>query len=141
MLDLANLGVEVLRLDAVAFTWKRTGTNCQNQPEAHLLAQAFRAFVSIAAPAVVMKAEAIVAPGQLVQYLGAHRNVRRECQLAYHNQLMVMVWSSLATHDTTLAVESLSGLPATPADSGWVSYLRCHDDRSEERRVGKECRL
>ena len=36
MVDLANLGVEVLRLDAVAFTWKRLGTNCQNQPEAHL---------------------------------------------------------------------------------------------------------
>ncbi len=128
MLELANLGVDVLRLDAVAFTWKRMGTNCQNQPEAHLIAQAFRAFVAMAAPAVLLKAEAIVAPDQLVQYLGAHRTVRRECQLAYHNQLMVMVWSSLATRDATLAIESLTALPTTPADAGWVSYLRCHDD-------------
>jgi amylosucrase len=128
MLDLANLGVEVLRLDAVAFTWKRMGTNCQNQPEAHLIAQAFRAFVGMAAPGVILKAEAIVAPDQLVPYLGAHRNTRRECHLAYHNQLMVMVWSSLATRDATLAVESLSALPATPSEAGWVSYLRCHDD-------------
>ena len=30
MLFLANQGVEVLRLDAVAFLWKRLGTNCQN---------------------------------------------------------------------------------------------------------------
>ena len=37
ILFLANRGVEVLRLDAVAFTWKRLGTDCQNQPEAHLL--------------------------------------------------------------------------------------------------------
>jgi amylosucrase len=128
MLELANLGVDVLRLDAVAFTWKRIGTNCQNQPEAHLIAQAFRAFMAMAAPAVLLKAEAIVAPDQLVQYLGAHRTVRRECQLAYHNQLMVMVWSSLATRDATLAIESLTALPTTPADAGWVSYLRCHDD-------------
>ena len=35
VLYLANLGVEVLRLDAIAFTWKRLGTNCQNQPEVH----------------------------------------------------------------------------------------------------------
>lgn len=128
MLDLANVGVDVLRLDAVAFTWKRIGTNCQNQPEAHLIAQAFRAFVAMAAPAVVLKAEAIVAPGDLLAYLGAHRNQRRECQLAYHNQLMVMLWSCLASRDARLAVESLASLPPTPTDAGWVSYLRCHDD-------------
>ena len=40
LLFLANRGVEIIRLDAVAFTWKRLGTNCQNQPEAHLIAQA-----------------------------------------------------------------------------------------------------
>lgn len=33
MLHLANQGAEVLRLDAVAFMWKRMGTNCQNLPE------------------------------------------------------------------------------------------------------------
>jgi amylosucrase len=128
MLELANLGVEVLRLDAIAFTWKRLGTSCQNQPEAHLLAQLYRACVSVAAPGVVLKAEAIVAPRDLVPYLGAHRHERRECHLAYHNQLMVMIWHSLATADARLAVESLALLPPTPRDAGWVSYLRCHDD-------------
>ena len=128
MLDLANLGVDVLRVDAIAFTWKRMGTNCQNQPEAHLLAQLFRAYVSVAAPGVLLKAEAIVAPGDLVQYLGAHRLRRAECHIAYHNQLMVMIWNCFATNDARLAVESLAELPPTPPDAGWVSYLRCHDD-------------
>ena len=31
------------RLDAIAFLWKRLGTNCQNQPEVHALTQALRA--------------------------------------------------------------------------------------------------
>ncbi len=128
MLQLANVGVDVLRLDAIAFTWKRTGTDCQNQPEAHLLAQAFRAYLSIAAPGVVLKAEAIVAPRLLVPYLGAHRQERDECHIAYHNQLMVMLWSSFATGDARLATESLALLPPTPRRAGWVSYLRCHDD-------------
>ena len=35
VLFLANHGVEVIRLDAIAFLWKRLGTNCQNQPEVH----------------------------------------------------------------------------------------------------------
>ena len=34
----------------------------------------------------------------------------RECELAYHNQLMVMLWSSLATKDARLAVQSLRNL-------------------------------
>ena len=51
ILDLANLGVEVFRLDAIAFIWKRMGTNCQNQPEVHAITQALRAVARIACPA------------------------------------------------------------------------------------------
>src|SRR3954454_19998400 len=87
MLGLAAAGVDVLRLDAVPFTWKRLGTNCQNQPEVHELLQAFRAAMRIAAPAVAFKAEAIVAPRDLVPYLGTGRHEGKECDLAYHNLL------------------------------------------------------
>ena len=50
------------RLDAVPFMWKRMGTDCQNQPEVHQLLQALHALVTVAAPGVAFKAEAIVAP-------------------------------------------------------------------------------
>ncbi|MDQ1642428.1 MAG: amylosucrase, partial [Actinomycetota bacterium] len=128
MLSLANHGVDVLRLDAAPFLWKRVGTDCQNQPEVHLLLQALRALVSIAAPGVAFKAEAIVAPEQLVQYLGADDRFRPECDLAYHNQLMVMLWSSLATRDVRLARTSLARMRPAPPSTAWVTYLRCHDD-------------
>ena len=62
ILWLANLGVEVFRLDAIAFLWKRMGTSCQNQPEVHAITQALHALTRIAAPAVAFKAEAIVGP-------------------------------------------------------------------------------
>ncbi|MDP9219015.1 MAG: alpha-amylase family glycosyl hydrolase, partial [Actinomycetota bacterium] len=128
LVDLANRGVDVLRLDAAPFLWKRLGTNCQNQPEAHLIVQILRALVRIAAPAVAFKAEAIVAPDDLVQYLGAHEHYRPECDLAYHNQLMVMLWSSIATRDARLATVALRRLRPAPPESGWVTYVRCHDD-------------
>ena len=47
---LANLGVECLRLDAIAFIFKRMGTNCQNQPEVHAITQALRTVARIARP-------------------------------------------------------------------------------------------
>ncbi len=125
---LANAGVEVVRLDAIAFTWKRLGTNCQNQPEVHSLTQALRALARIACPALAFKAEAIVGPRDLVQYLGQGEHTGKVSDLAYHNTLMVQVWSMLATHDVRLTAHALSSLPAAPSSSALITYLRCHDD-------------
>jgi amylosucrase len=128
VLDLANAGVDVLRLDAVPFLWKRVGTDCQNQPEVHDLLQALRAVARIAAPAVGFKAEAIVAPSQLVTYLGTGRHQAKECDLAYNNVLMALLWSSLASGRVALMTHVLSTMPTVPPGSGWVTYVRCHDD-------------
>lgn len=128
MFALANRGIDVLRLDAAPFLWKRMGTDCQNQPEAHLLVQAFRALTRLAAPGLLLKAEAIVSPDMLVQYLGGHDRYRPECDLAYDNQLMVMLWSALASRDVRLAEHALSRRRPAPEPTAWASYLRCHDD-------------
>jgi amylosucrase len=128
MLELAAAGVDVLRLDAVPFLWKRKGTNSQNQPEVHQLLQAFRAALRIAAPAVAFKAEAIVSPRDLVGYLGAGRHEGKECDLAYHNVLMVLGWSALASGRVALLTNALRSMPPVPPGAGWVTYVRCHDD-------------
>lgn len=128
MLYLANRGVEVLRLDAVAFMWKRLGTDSENQPEAHLLLQAFRALSRIAAPGLLLKAEAIVSPPQLVPYLGRGVAANKECHIAYHNVLMVMLWSCLAERKVVLTTHALQQMPPIPSGTSWVTYVRCHDD-------------
>jgi amylosucrase len=128
MLGLAAAGVDVLRLDAVPFLWKRLGTDCQNQPEVHDLLQAYRAVLRIAAPAVAFKAEAIVAPRDLVTYLGVGRHLGMECDLAYHNVLMVLLWSTLASRRVGLLTRTLQEMPPVPAGAGWLTYVRCHDD-------------
>jgi amylosucrase len=125
---LANRGIDVFRMDAVPFMWKRLGTSCQNQPEGHTLLQLLHALTRLAAPGVVFKAEAIVSPEDLVPYLGGHERYRPECELAYHNQLMVMLWSSLATQDAGLAAHALGRMPQIPPATSWVTYVRGHDD-------------
>ncbi len=128
MLYLANQGVEVLRLDAVAFMWKRMGTDCENQPEAHAILQAFRALSRMAAPGLLLKAEAIVPPPQLVPYLGRGAATNKECEVAYHNVFMVMLWSSLAERKVALMTHALQQMPAIPSGASWLTYIRCHDD-------------
>ena len=128
VLFLANLGVDVLRLDAIAFIWKRLGTTCQNEPEVHAITQALRAVTRIAAPAVVFKAEAIVAPSDVVHYLGRGRYHGKVSDLAYHNSLMVQIWSMLASRDVRLSVHVLRGISEIPTTTAWITYVRCHDD-------------
>ncbi len=123
MLFLANQGVEVLRLDAVAFLWKRLGTNCENQPEAHTIIQAFNALVHVVAPALVFKSEAIVHPDEVAKYIGED-----ECQLSYNPQLMALLWNTLATRDVRLLRHAMSKRFAIPSGCAWVNYIRCHDD-------------
>ncbi|MDO9377575.1 MAG: alpha-amylase family protein [Nocardioidaceae bacterium] len=128
VLDLANHGVEVLRLDAIAFIAKEMGTSSQNLPSVHALTQALRTVARIACPAVVLKAEAIVGPQDLPAYLGRGRHHGKVSDLAYHNVLMVHLWSMLATRDARMSSHALQQLPAPPSTTAWVVYARCHDD-------------
>lgn len=123
MLFLANLGVNVLRMDAVAFIWKQLDTSSENLPEAHLLIQAFNAVCRIAASSVLFKSEAIVHPDQVAQYIG-----REECQLSYNPLQMALIWNSLATRDVGLLSQAIERRHAIAPGTAWVNYVRSHDD-------------
>jgi len=123
MLFLANRGVEVLRLDAVAFIWKRLGTGCQNLPEAHIVVQAFNAIKKMVCPAMVFKSEAIVHPDEVRKYISED-----ECELSYNPQLMALLWDALATRDTRVLSRALRRNFEIDPRCAWVNYIRCHDD-------------
>ncbi len=123
MLFLANQGVTILRLDAVAFIWKRLGTACENQPEAHLIIQAFNAMANIAAPALLFKSEAIVHPDEVIKYIRPD-----ECRLSYNPTLMALLWEALATGEVKLLDYAMRHRNRIAQECAWVNYLRCHDD-------------
>ncbi len=123
MFFIANTGVDVLRLDAVAFIWKEMGTSCENLPKAHTLIRTFNKLARIATPGLLFKSEAIVHPDDVVKYVSPE-----ECQISYNPTLMALLWESLATRSTQLLVRSLSHRHQLPVHTAWVNYLRCHDD-------------
>ena len=123
MFFIANTGVDVLRLDAVAFIWKQMGTSCENLPQAHVLIQAFNRLASIATPGLIFKSEAIVHPDEVVKYIGED-----ECQISYNPTLMALLWESLATRQVSLLKQTLRHRYRLPENTAWVNYLRCHDD-------------
>lgn len=123
MLFIANTGIDILRLDAVAFIWKKMGTSCENLPEAHTLIQAFNRLARIATPGLLFKSEAIVHPDDVVKYISEY-----ECQISYNPTLMALLWESLATRNVSLLIQTLRHRYKLPKNTAWVNYLRCHDD-------------
>ncbi|WP_228452368.1 amylosucrase [Rathayibacter toxicus] len=123
MLFLANQGIEVLRMDAVAFIWKELGTTSESRPEAHLLLRAFNEVCRLAAPSLLFKSEAIVHPDEVLEYINVE-----ECQLSYNPLQMALMWEALATRDVRLLSQALQRRHALPASTAWVNYVRGHDD-------------
>jgi amylosucrase len=123
-----NQGVDVLRLDAVAFLWKKIGSTSQNEYEAHKLLQLFKDCCQITAPGVVFIAEAIVAPVEIVKYFGEDAINAKECEIAYNATLMALLWDAVATKNAKLLSQGLKNLPDKLERATWLNYIRCHDD-------------
>ncbi len=124
----ANQGADILRLDAVAFLWKKMGSICQNEREAHLLLQLMKDCCQVTAPGVLFIAEAIVAPSEISKYFGEDAINAKECEIAYNATLMALLWDAVATKNAALLNQGILHLPAKLERATWLNYARCHDD-------------
>ncbi len=124
----ANLGVDILRIDAPAFIWKELGTTCQNLPKAHTILQLIRQCVQVATPGMAILGEAIVAPKEVMKYFGTGIAEAKECDFAYNATQMALQWDMLATGDTRVMLAAQTDLQLKPFGTSWICYTRCHDD-------------
>jgi amylosucrase len=124
LLFMANLGVDMIRLDAIPFMWKELGHTCRNHPTIHILLDMLHQIVEDVAPAVVLLGEAIVEPEEIVKYFGVKQ---QECDVMYNATFMVNLWNAIATKNAELLRIDQTRLQ--PHGQGaWISYARCHDD-------------
>lgn len=124
----ANQGADILRLDAVAFLWKKIGSICQNEREAHLLLQLMKDCCQVTAPGVLFIAEAIVAPVEIIKYFGEDAINAKECEIAYNASFMALLWDAVATKNAKLLAQGIKSLPDKLERATWLNYVRCHDD-------------
>ena len=124
----ANQGADIIRLDAVAFLWKKIGSTCQNEREAHLILQLMKDCCQVTAPGVLFIAEAIVAPVEITKYFGEDAINAKECEIAYNATFMALLWDAVATKNSKLLYQGLKSLPDKLDRATWLNYIRCHDD-------------
>ena len=126
ILYLANLGVEVFRIDAVPYIWKELGTNCRNLPQVHLIVRMLRMILEMVCPGVILKGEVVMEPKELPVYFGTENEP--ECHMLYGVSSMVNLWAALATRDTRMLKHQMDVIHSLPKNCYFVNYLRCHDD-------------
>ncbi len=124
----ANLGVDILRIDAPAFIWKQIGTACQNLPHAHLILQLIKQCTNVAAPGMALLGEAIVAPKEIIKYFGDGHAKAKECDFAYNATQMALQWDAIATGDIRVMYAAQKEILKKPKGTTWITYTRCHDD-------------
>ncbi len=124
----ANLGVDILRIDAPAFIWKEAGTTCQNLPKAHTLLRLIKLCVQAATPGMALLGEAIVAPAEVINYFGTGDYAAKECDVAYGATNMALQWDALASGKVSVMLKAQHEILRKPFGTTWISYTRCHDD-------------
>ncbi len=63
-------GVDIVRLDAVAYIWKEIGTNCVNRKQAHIILKIFRVILRLVAPYVMLLSEVNLPQNENMSYFG-----------------------------------------------------------------------
>ena len=122
----ANLGMDIIRIDAVPYIWKELGTPCRNLPQVHTIVRMMRMIGEIVCPATILLGEVVMEPAKVVPYFGTVE--KPECHMLYNVTTMATIWHSLAVQDTELLKKQLDTVCALPKEYTFLNYLRCHDD-------------
>lgn len=127
MLDIAllyaQMGASVLRLDAVAYLWKKEGTACIHLPETHEVVKIFRDFLSVAAPGLLLLTETNVPHAENVSYFGDGD----EAHMIYQFSLPPLVLHAALTGRATYLTKWASDLKDPPRGCTFINFTASHD--------------
>ena len=125
LLRYRRAGASVIRLDAIAFLWKREGSPSINLPETHDLIELLRSWLDEIDPGLMIVTETNVPHAENVAYLG--RPGRREAQAVYQFALPPLVLHSLSTGDPAALVDWAAGLDELPPGRTYLNFTSSHD--------------
>lgn len=117
-------GAQVIRLDAIAYLWKRAGASCIHLPETHAVVKLLRAALDIVAPYVVLISETNVPHAENVSYFG---DAGDEAQLVYNFTLPPLVLHTLIDGDAHILAEWINSLPPMASRTAFFNFTASHD--------------
>ena len=119
-----DMGVDALRMDAIAYLVERDGTSCENLPETHSVVKKIRAAIDSEYANRFILAEANESPADVRPYFGDGD----ECHMAFHFPLMPRIYMALRQEDRLPITDIMAETPAIPDNCQWGLFLRNHDE-------------
>lgn len=116
-------GATVIRLDAIAYLWKKVGTNCVNLPETHIVAKLLRHLVDLVAPDVMLLSETNLPHNENISYFGRGD----EAHLVYQFSLPPLLLHALLTGKTTTLTSWADSLGNMPVGCSFLNFTASHD--------------
>ncbi|MBN1257915.1 MAG: sugar phosphorylase [Planctomycetes bacterium] len=123
MLYYIYMGARALRLDAIAYIWKKVGTSCIHLPETHEIVKLFRDVLGVIAPDVLLLTETNVPHEENISYFGKGD----EANLVYQFSLPPLLLHALTTGNAQYLTTWADSLDNPPAGCTFFNFTASHD--------------
>ena len=117
-------GASAIRLDAIGFLWKQSGTTCLHLPQTHAVIKIWRALVDDLAPGVQLVTETNVPHAENVSYYGSGED---EAHQVYQFALPPLVLHSFVSGSTRELTDWAQGIGPISSSATWFNFLASHD--------------
>jgi len=118
-----DMGVRIFRLDAVAFLWKKVGTNCINLPETHEIVRLMRLLVEHASPQAVIITETNIPNRENLAYFGN----ANEAHWIYNFSLPPLLVNTLVTGNCRHLKQWMMSMPPAQNGTAFFNFIASHD--------------
>ena len=124
LLAYVEQGAEIIRLDAIAYLWKKIGTSCIHLEETHRVVKLFRAVLDQVAPGVILITETNVPHEENISYFGDGTD---EAQLVYQFPLPPLTLHAIVTGNAAYLTAWAAGLTLPSKQTTFYNFLASHD--------------
>jgi len=119
----AAKGARILRMDAIAYLWKRLGTTCIHLPETHTALKVMREVLDAVAPGTLILSETNVPHAENISYFGGGD----EAHLVYNFSLPPLLLDAFTTGDGQYLNAWLRDLSEPGTGMTYFNFTASHD--------------
>jgi len=116
-------GSRFIRLDAIAFLWKKAGTRCINLRETHEVVKLLRDILDVVAPGTVLITETNVPNGENLSYFGNSD----EAHMVYQFTLPPLLLHALYHGNSHYLSQWAKDMPRPPKNCTYLNFIASHD--------------
>lgn len=123
LLSCIERGARIVRLDAIAYLWKKTGTSCIHLPETHEVVKFLRRVLDILAPGTILLTETNVPQKENLSYFGDSD----EAHMVYQFPLPPLLLHALTAETGEHLNAWLKTVSEAPPGCTFLNFTASHD--------------